>query len=53
MLDSIRARMLDSNLSYDIKITLKYHLWCKKCYNFVIMYATLLWTMNYDNPENL
>ena len=31
-------------LSYDIMITLKSHFCCKKRYNFVIMYATLLWT---------
>ena len=30
-------------LSYDIKVTLKYH-FCLKIYYFVIMYATLLWT---------
>ena len=30
-------------LTYDIKITLKSHFW-RKSYNFVIMYATLLWT---------
>ena len=31
-------------LSYDIKITLKSHFCRKKRYNFVIMFATLLWT---------
>ena len=34
-----RARMLDS-----IYHMIKYHFCRKKCYNFVIMYATLLWT---------
>ena len=32
------------NLSYDIKNTLKSHFWRKKRYNFVLIYATLLWT---------
>ena len=41
--NNTRARMLDSFLSYDIKITLKSHL-LRKSYNFVIMYGTLLWT---------
>ena len=36
------ARMLDS--IYHMTNTLKSHFWCKKRYNFVIMYATLLWT---------
>ena len=36
-----RARMLDS--IYHMKDTLKSHIWRKR-YNFVIMYATLLWT---------
>ena len=31
-------------LSYDIKCTLKSHVWREKRYNFVIMCATLLWT---------
>ena len=31
-------------LSYNIKYTLKSHFWRKKRNNFVIMYATLLWT---------
>ena len=37
-----RARMLDS--IYHMTNTLKSHFWRKKRYNFVIMYATLLWT---------
>ena len=37
-----RARMLDS--IYHMTISLKSHFWRKKGYNFVIMYATLLWT---------
>ena len=35
--------MLDSIYHYDIKITLKSHFCRKKRYNFIIMYATLLW----------
>ena len=31
-------------LSYDINISLKSHFCSKKCYNFVIMYKTLVWT---------
>ena len=37
-----RARMLDS--IYHMTDTLKPGFWRKKRYNFVIMYATLLWT---------
>ena len=41
--DNARARMLDS--IYHMTNTLKSHFWRKKnCYNFVSMYATLLWT---------
>ena len=40
--NNTRARVLDS--IYHMKNTLKSHFWCKKRYNFVIMYATLLWT---------
>ena len=38
-----RARIY---LSYDLKNTLKSHFWPKtlKCYNFISMYVTLLWT---------
>ena len=39
-----RARVLDSILSFDIKVTLKSHLCRKNRYNFAIMYVTLLWT---------
>ena len=39
-------------LSSDIKITLKSHFYRKKRYNFVIMYATLLWTSK-RFPKNL
>ena len=35
------ARMLDS--IYHMTNTLKSHFWCEKRYDFVIMYATLLW----------
>ena len=42
--NNTRARMLDSIYHIDIKITLKYHLLCKKSDYFVIMYAALLWT---------
>ena len=37
-----RARTLYS--IYHMTNTLKSHFWRKKRYNFVIMYATLLWT---------
>ena len=37
-----RARMLDS--IYHMPNTLKSHFWRKKRYDFVILYATLLWT---------
>ena len=37
-----RARMLDS--IFHMTNTLKPDFWRKKRYNFVIMYATLLWT---------
>ena len=40
--NNTRARMLDS--IYHTTNTLKSHFWRKKRYNFVIMYATLLWT---------
>ena len=40
--NNTRARMLDS--IYHMTNTLKSHFWRKKRYNFVIMYATLLWT---------
>ena len=40
--NNTRARMLDS--IYHMKNTLKSHIWRKKRYNFVIMYASLLWT---------
>ena len=40
--NNTRARMLDS--IYNMTNTLKSHFWRKKCYNFGIMYATLLWT---------
>ena len=36
--NNTRAGLLDS-----IKITLKSHFCRNKCYNFVIMYTTLLW----------
>ena len=42
--NNTRALILDSILTYDIKNTLKSHFWRKKRYDFVIMYATLLWT---------
>ena len=41
--NSTRALMLDSFYHIDI-ITLKSHFWRKKCYNFIIMNATLLLT---------
>ena len=41
--NNTRARMLDSILSHDIKITLKSH-FCRKRCNFVIIYTMLLWT---------
>ena len=41
-LKNTRARILDS--IYHMTNTLKSHFWRKKRYNFVIMYATLLWT---------
>ena len=44
--NSITTRMLDSNFSYDIKITLKSHFCRKKRYNFVIMNVITF-------PENL
>ena len=37
-----RARMLDS--IYHMTNTLKSHFWRIRRYNFVVMYATLLWT---------
>ena len=37
-----RARMLDS--IYHMANSLKSHFWRKNVINFVIMYATLLWT---------
>ena len=37
-----RARMLDS--IYHMTNSLKSHFWRKNVINFVIMYATLLWT---------
>ena len=40
--NNTRARMLDS--IYHMTNTLKSHFWRKKRYDFVIMYATLLWT---------
>ena len=40
--NNTRARMLDS--IYHMTNTLKSDFRCKKRYNFVIMYATLLWT---------
>ena len=40
--NNTRARMLNS--IYHMANTLKSHFWRKKRYNFVIMYATLLWT---------
>ena len=40
--NNTRARMLDS--IYHMTNILKSHFWRKKRYNFVIMYATLLWT---------
>ena len=40
--NNTRARMLDS--IYHMRNTLKSDFWRKKRYNFVIMYATLLWT---------
>ena len=40
--NNTRARMLDS--IYHMTNTLKSHFSRKKRYNFVIMYATLLWT---------
>ena len=40
--NNTRARMLDS--IYHMTNTLKSHFWREKRYNFVIMYATLLWT---------
>ena len=40
--NNTRARMLDS--IYHMTNTLKSHFWCIKRYDFVIMYATLLWT---------
>ena len=39
-----RAQMLRFFLSYDMKISLKFQFWFKKSYNFVNMYAKLLWT---------
>ena len=39
--NNTRARMLDS--IYHMTNSLKTHFWRKKCYNFVIMCATLLW----------
>ena len=39
--NNTRARMLDS--IYHMTNTLKSGFWRKKHYNFVIMYATLLW----------
>ena len=36
--------MLDS--IYHMTTTLKSHFWRKKRYNFVVMYATLLWRHN-------
>ena len=41
--NNTRARMLDS-IYHIMTNTLKSHIWRKKRYNFVIMYATLLWT---------
>ena len=40
--NNARTRMLDS--IYHMTNTLKSDFWRKKHYNFVIMYATLLWT---------
>ena len=40
--NNTRARMLDS--IYHMTNNLKSHSWRKKCYKFVIMVATLLWT---------
>ena len=40
--NNTRARMLDS--IYHMTNTLKSHILRKKRYNFVILYATLLWT---------
>ena len=40
--NNTRARMLE--FIYHMTNTLKSHFWRKKRYNFVIMYATLLWT---------
>ena len=41
--NNTRARKLDS--IYHMTNTLKFQFWRKKRYNFVIMYATLLWTL--------
>ena len=42
--NNARARMLDSIYHMTLRLLLKSHFWRKKGYNFLIMYATLLWT---------
>ena len=46
-----RAQMLDSNLSYGIKITLKSHFWCKKSLYTQRYYG--LYFIHVTLPENL
>ena len=49
--NNTRARMLDS--IYHMTNTLKSHFWRKKRYNFVIMYATLLFDIYYKKVNFL